>query len=218
MKLLNKVFIPSVALFSTLSGRTALSNEDVLYREQFLLEELSEMFKARQIHDVIDAQIDFMWFAIEALYLYENKLPEIELDINDSTISSITENFNTIDINSRSQFVSMNFLTAYCMESYANHQALNTRLQTIIFNAWHVFQATCESYGIDPELALNEVVEANMSKFYFSKEEADKDVAERYEECEVKELDGIFAIVRKVDNKTLKAKHFKAPNWEWVYD
>lgn len=218
MKLLNNVFIPSVALFSTLSGRTALSNEDVLYREQFLLEELSEMFKAREIHDVIDAQIDFMWFAIEALYLFENKIPKLEVEEDDSTISSIAENFNSIDINSRTQFVTMNFLTAYSMENYAHHTSMLVRLQTIIFNAWHVFLATCESYGIDPELALNEVVEANMSKFYFSKEEADNDVSERYEECEVKELDGIFAIVRKLDNKTLKAKHFKAPNWEWIYD
>ena len=64
MKLINEVFTPSVALFSTLSGRTALSSIDSIYREQFLLEELSEMFKAKEIHDVLDAQIDFIWFAL----------------------------------------------------------------------------------------------------------------------------------------------------------
>lgn len=127
-------------------------------------------------------------------------------------------NFISIEIEDRSQFITMNFLTAYCLENYASHKSISIRLCNIIFNAYTVFLSTCEAYGIGPELAINEVVEANMSKFYFSLEDAEADIAERTEECEIKELDGIFSIVRKVDNKTLKAKHFKAPNWDWIYE
>jgi predicted HAD superfamily Cof-like phosphohydrolase len=216
MQLLNEVFVPSVALFSTLSGRSKITTKEAMYRDQFLLEELSELFASREIHDVLDAQIDYMWFATEALYLLKGEMYTFS-DI-DGEMPGLSEDLALAELEDRLQYITICLHSSYCYNSLIAHQDMETRLKTLILEAYFIFLATCEVYGIDPELAINEVVDANMSKFYFNEQDAVDDATERGTDYEVKQVGEAYAIIRSSDQKTMKAKHFKAPNWDWIYE
>jgi hypothetical protein len=221
--ILNEVFVPAVALFSTCSNRTRISDVAALKREQFILEELEEMFRANTLCGILDAEIDLLWFAIEALYLLENKLPSFDFEVLEhEEFDSAVAFFKSIE-EERFIHYKFSFLQGYCAASLVitepeEEDSAAKRLRRIIDASWYNLVIFCEAESIDLERAITEVFEANMSKFYLTESEAEADVKERGDDFRVEAAGDYFAVIRSSDNKTMKAKHFKAPNWDWIYE
>ena len=207
--------MPSVALFSTISNRSKISPREAINREQFLLEELSEMFKARELHDIIDAQIDFIWFATECLYLLKGELFTLPINEDLKHLHSILESVHLED----SYLVTkVGFTELYMEHSLVSKANINIRYEDLIKQSFELFLQTCDYFGICAERALQEVIDANMSKFYSLKTQAEEDAKSRGSDYKVEEVGNFFSIIRVSDQKTMKAKHFKAPDWGWIYE